>query len=238
MNGDNTAAVCIYNYSSTAVTVEESQSYQKRVRLLQSEAFKKAPLLQSPKKPHVVQQWHSVVEGRDHHALWPQRQGIRAVTLCWEVMEVHYGQGLARNGVLTCSEPAEMTLTRLDVSTGVFLSHSPKIYSMWLDGYSTLQQSMYTIKTTYSWSSKDIPADSKDGAIRSLHSNVSWYLSVLPGCSLQGSFPLPPLTRGLCLAPEGMSSYTHTWSSARWEPCWTACTCTPNLSRICMKTHT
>lgn len=119
-----------------------------------------------------------------------------------------------------------------------FLSHSPKIYSMWLDGYSALQKSMCTIKTTYSWSSKDIPADSKDGAIRSLHSNVSWYLSVLPGCSLQGSFPLPPPTRGLCLAPEGMSSYTHTWSSAHWEPCWTACTCTPNLSWICMKTHT
>ena len=69
-------------------------------------------------------------------------------------------------------------------------------------------------------------------------SNVSWCPVVLPGCSLLGSFPLPPLTRGPSLAPAGMSSCTHTWSSARWEPCWTACTCTPNLWWICTNTQT
>lgn len=81
-----------------------------------------------------------------------------------------------------------------------------------LGGYSVPQQSTCTIRT-------------------------AWYPIFLPGCSLLGSFPLPPLTRGPCLAPAGMSSCTHTWSSAHWGPCWTACTCTPNLRWTCMNTH-
>lgn len=84
---------------------------------------------------------------------------------------------------------------------------------------------------------KYVPVDSQHWSTTSLHSKVSWRPIFLPGCSLLGSFPLPPLTRGPCLAPAGMSSCTHTWSSAHWGPCWTACTCTPNLWWICMNTH-
>lgn len=107
---------------------------------------------------------------------------------------------------------------------------------MWLEGHRVLHKSMWTIKSTsYTCSSNGIPADSKDWAKTSLYCN---YPIVSPGCSLLGSSPPPPLTRGLCLAPAGMSSCTHTWSSAHWEPCWTACTCTPSLWWRCMKTHT
>ena len=49
-------------------------------------------------------------------------RGVTAVILCLDVMEVHYGQGSARNGVSKQAELGEMTLTKSDVEAGVVFS--------------------------------------------------------------------------------------------------------------------